>query len=42
MGFVASAKKNAPFIGVVLAIAITTLALVVVVVALLWRIHVSW
>ena len=37
MGFVADARKNAPFIGVLFAIAVTGLALVVAVIALLAR-----
>ena len=37
MGLVADATRNAPFIGVMLAIAVTALALVLAVVALLMR-----
>ncbi len=39
MGIVADTRRNAPFIGVMFAIAITGLALVVAVVALLARMH---
>jgi hypothetical protein len=37
MGVLADARKNAPFIGVMFAIAVTGLALVVAVIALLAR-----
>lgn len=39
MGLVADARRNAPFIVVLMAIAITALALVVAVAALLARMH---
>lgn len=39
MGLVADARRNAPFIGVMFAIAITALALVIAVIALLARMH---
>ncbi len=39
MGLVADARRNAPFIGVMFAIAITGLAMFVAVIALLWRMH---
>jgi hypothetical protein len=39
MGLVSDARRNAPFIGVMFAIAITGLALIVAVMALLARMH---
>jgi hypothetical protein len=39
MGLATDVRRNAPFIGVLFAIGVTTLALVVAVVALLTRMH---